>query len=774
MQGVGLIFPTAGCWEVTGRVGDASLTFVTEVVFSDGISTPVVESIATPQINATPVEDNNGYDWRGTKLYLNVPLPEVPTETNIYLVKEGQPATVEQTRALAEQFGIQGDVYVSKNPATGETEYLVTDGKQSLSMSTGQVYTYTASTARAFNNLGGHTDPNAEATINEFLASHGFDFPHRVATGELFGGYVVEPLSPEGMPVRYEFFSSRPMKVILDENGQVLQVEANLMDYEQFGTQAYGIISAEEAFQHIMDDNITKGKIESALSSSSTVQAREWRYVYPKNETITIYGYAFSTPALDPSKPAFNQIDGYTVTGNTNGFETLRINSFVQATGLFIEENGIEKFNVDSWKISDDMQDGILGNLTSENGQVLFQTEQGEQLIIQPDLPSDLPMPYENAFVVGIRKPNNIYEWTLIDDRANDNSGGSGGGSGGGQGFYKLNLSGTPVPFPLAAPTPGLGDDTYVVKEGDTLGTIAQNFGVAVAELSQANNLSDENIIYLGQQLIIPGVQTEQTITDLQGLLSIIIQKKTDGTQTTEYDMIVSSENGMYMYYGLEGSGLDQLDAYTGLPIIVSGNAHTENNFTIINVESFTIPYPELQFQIVKGTQEVRNFNGQYASIFTIEGGGSYIELLATSNQVNDTVTGIQGDTIQQEVLIVPNETFYDMPVIRVYQSSIIDAGATPMQITGNRIQVLDDTQTLDFPAEGYTTPTLTIEKVELMYYVTNPHWQVDHLDGGPLYIQPVWRFYGHYDNGGEFEVLVQALKEEYLLPQLAPHIPPG
>jgi hypothetical protein len=26
-----LIFPTAGCWEVTGRVGDASLTFVVEV-----------------------------------------------------------------------------------------------------------------------------------------------------------------------------------------------------------------------------------------------------------------------------------------------------------------------------------------------------------------------------------------------------------------------------------------------------------------------------------------------------------------------------------------------------------------------------------------------------------------------------------------------------------------------------------------------------------------------------------------------------------------------
>jgi len=31
-QATSLIFPTEGCWEVTGRVGDASLTFVTSVV----------------------------------------------------------------------------------------------------------------------------------------------------------------------------------------------------------------------------------------------------------------------------------------------------------------------------------------------------------------------------------------------------------------------------------------------------------------------------------------------------------------------------------------------------------------------------------------------------------------------------------------------------------------------------------------------------------------------------------------------------------------------
>jgi hypothetical protein len=35
-QSTALIFPTAGCWEVNGRVGDASLTFVTRVVIVGG------------------------------------------------------------------------------------------------------------------------------------------------------------------------------------------------------------------------------------------------------------------------------------------------------------------------------------------------------------------------------------------------------------------------------------------------------------------------------------------------------------------------------------------------------------------------------------------------------------------------------------------------------------------------------------------------------------------------------------------------------------------
>ncbi len=35
-QASGLIFPTEGCWQVTGRVGEAELTFITRVVNENG------------------------------------------------------------------------------------------------------------------------------------------------------------------------------------------------------------------------------------------------------------------------------------------------------------------------------------------------------------------------------------------------------------------------------------------------------------------------------------------------------------------------------------------------------------------------------------------------------------------------------------------------------------------------------------------------------------------------------------------------------------------
>jgi N-acetylmuramoyl-L-alanine amidase len=49
--------------------------------------------------------------------------------------------------------------------------------------------------------------------------------------------------------------------------------------------------------------------------------------------------------------------------------------------------------------------------------------------------------------------------------------------------------------------------ETYVVQPGDTLWSIASRFGITVAQLVEANrdSVPDQNLIYPGQELIIPG-----------------------------------------------------------------------------------------------------------------------------------------------------------------------------------------------------------------------------------------------------------------------------
>ncbi|HVU11717.1 MAG TPA: LysM peptidoglycan-binding domain-containing protein [Phototrophicaceae bacterium] len=46
--------------------------------------------------------------------------------------------------------------------------------------------------------------------------------------------------------------------------------------------------------------------------------------------------------------------------------------------------------------------------------------------------------------------------------------------------------------------------DTYTVQPGDTLGSIAAQYGVSVNAIMQANHLTNPNLLSLGQKLIIP------------------------------------------------------------------------------------------------------------------------------------------------------------------------------------------------------------------------------------------------------------------------------
>ena len=69
-----------------------------------------------------------------------------------------------------------------------------------------------------------------------------------------------------------------------------------------------------------------------------------------------------------------------------------------------------------------------------------------------------------------------------------------------------------PSVSPTAAPTPSptrvtgtVPGQKYVVQPGDTLVAIAEEFGVTVEELIDANDLANPDVLRVGQELIIPG-----------------------------------------------------------------------------------------------------------------------------------------------------------------------------------------------------------------------------------------------------------------------------
>ena len=58
----------------------------------------------------------------------------------------------------------------------------------------------------------------------------------------------------------------------------------------------------------------------------------------------------------------------------------------------------------------------------------------------------------------------------------------------------------TPTPVPTDTPAPVV----YTVKQGDTLTSIAQRFGVTYQALAAANGLPEDTVLHIDQQLVIP------------------------------------------------------------------------------------------------------------------------------------------------------------------------------------------------------------------------------------------------------------------------------
>jgi len=59
-----------------------------------------------------------------------------------------------------------------------------------------------------------------------------------------------------------------------------------------------------------------------------------------------------------------------------------------------------------------------------------------------------------------------------------------------------------------AMAAPSQANQAYTVRPGDTLANIASRYGVSVGTLAQANGIRNINLIYIGQNLVIPGASS--------------------------------------------------------------------------------------------------------------------------------------------------------------------------------------------------------------------------------------------------------------------------
>jgi LysM repeat protein len=100
----------------------------------------------------------------------------------------------------------------------------------------------------------------------------------------------------------------------------------------------------------------------------------------------------------------------------------------------------------------------------------------------------------------------------------------------------------------------------YTVERGDTLGKIAREHGISLADLVEANDITNPNLIHIGQVLIVPGEEGESEV------IHIVARGETLGKIARKYG---SSVSALAERNGISRPNLIRI----GQNLIVSGSA---------------------------------------------------------------------------------------------------------------------------------------------------------------------------------------------------------
>lgn len=661
--------------------------------------TPVVKGTAEGDVYTSPIFPNSS-------IFIKENFPTSPGEAKVYIQNFNKENVVEDGLALAAKLGFSGKAYDVEFEGDKLFSYYVTDGTSRILVFSPYNFYYIPNYQK-FMAVPIQDTPITDEQISiaeSFLKEHGLlDFPYRIQTEDPTPGSIRFVQLLDDKTISYGNLSNAEITVEVDKTGEINSVRYEKLDFAEAGT--YPIISAEEAWKKIQLSEYPEG-LDFYTQQISNKINQIWAREYPLGERVELFGpLEILRPAI-PSDTPLLFLNNYPLNGDLQELiKNINPSQFMHIWGQFqTDDKGNRFLQVEGWQPSA-FQLQTLEGVIQRQGDKGYITVNDKQWLL-PELPESIPSD-KKLYVNGISlESESIFEWSTITTVM-----GGGGGGGGGTGFIALNLEKAPTPIPQPTETP-----YPLPKIGDR----------------------------------VDGVQGSPYVTFF---------KHTDGSTTLSayINLKPSAEWPGGLTLNLTGDGLADIEAYHQLPVRIWGSI-TKINQSIpeVTVERFEPVYPGLKASAWLGTMELVNLGKTSVLLFTDQSGSQYI--LKTSMESEAKIPSAEVPYIV-EGAIYPDQTFEGYPVIH-------DFAMFPAQGVEN----LEDYEphsitpmTLDSSDTHIGSEILTVEKIELVYFTTDLRYTLPDGSMSPVYAQPAWRFYGHYDNGDSFEILVQALTDEYL-----------
>ena len=166
------------------------------------------------------------------------------------------------------------------------------------------------------------------------------------------------------------------------------------------------------------------------------------------------------------------------------------------------------------------------------------------------------------------------------------------------------------VPY---TPPKDLASNYYVVKKGDTLYSIARNYGITVNELKEANNLTNNNLT-IGMTLVIPDLNMQDD---------------------NNYEIyIVKAGDSLYKIAGMYGISVNELKALNNL---TSNNLSIGQRLKVVSSEDMGS-----NIYVVKAGDSLYSIAKKF---------GVSVDALKSANNKNSNLLSIG------ETLIIPNNS---------------------------------------------------------------------------------------------------------------------